>query len=474
VRSKQESNVLAPLRRLTRVKGLRRAAMLLGLLALFGTVFASLDLQPSLRRMKLSVLSGVEGGNYHKVVTQLAEAARRDRGRITNVPTQGSAENLERLAAARRSCDVQVALVQDGLAWPEGLELLARLPRAESVFILGRDTDRIRTLKDLDGLRVGIGPEGSGTNRLARTILESEFLVGLQLRLSSHPLEEQLARLDDGSLDLAVMVIDEDAPLIVNAVRDRGLSILSLPQADVIARRLPRVHTGRIGAGQYDPVRLLPPVDKTVLRIETLVVGNGCASRSASMGLLTVLSREFPDFTRRNQDTANTTGLPLASASRSFFENGGPDLASQHLPWAIDIMPLSNWIYAITAVSLSFNLMTMWSRFRLWRLDARRAEIEERLEGLFQPNITPSELANLEPTTEHLTATHRAGLRALIDSLAGLRTLCRKQATGWVADMGEELPYRYQEHLMSELMRALRSFQARCDAAAGAGRPTGA
>jgi hypothetical protein len=116
----------------------------------------------------------------------------------------------------------------------------------------------------------------------------------------------------------------------------------------------------------------------------------------------------------------------------------------------------------------------MWSRFRLWRLDARRAEIEERLEGLFHASITPSELANLEPASEHLTATHRAQLRELVGSIAGLRTLCRKQAAGWVADMGEELPYRYQEHLMSELMRALRGFQARCDAAAGPDQPTGA
>jgi len=451
------------LRRLWAVKGVRRLAVVLALFLICAAVFASLDLQPSLRRVDVAVLSGNEGGNYHRMVSRLAEAAGRDQGHVTNLATDGSVDNIDRLVVARRGCDAQFALVQDGLAWPDGLELVGRLPRAESLFFLGRDADRVRTLKDLDGLRIGIGPEGSGTNQLARAILTGDFISGLRFELSSHSLAEQLSLLEQGRLDLGVMVMDEDAPLVVDAVRNRHLAIANLPQADVIARRLPRVRAGRIGAGQYDPVALLPPTDKTVLRVETLVVGNGCARRTATVGLLTLLSREFPDFIRRNQEVGNNTGLPLAAASRSFFEAGGPDTASVHVPWAVDIMPLENWIYAITAVSLLFNGMTMWSRFRLWRLDSRRAGIEERLTELFGANLTPSEVAEFPIGREDLSPDHRAGVEDLVSSLDDLRTLCRKQAAGWVADMGDELPYRYQEQLIATLLRALRHFQARVD-----------
>lgn len=226
------------------------------------------------------------------------------------------------------------------------------------------------------GFRIGIGPEGSGTARLARQLLESRDLASLGLRLTHHLLDEQLSLLQRGALDLGVLVMDEDAVMVENAVRDRGLAILSFPQADVIARRVPRVRAGRIGAGQYDPVRMLPPTDKTVLQVDALMVGNGCERRSTTTGLLTLLAREFPDLLRRNRDTLNSTGLPLAAASQHFFEDGGPDFATQTVPWAVDVMPFSDSVYAVTAVSVLFNLMGLWGRFRLSQIDAQRVKAE--------------------------------------------------------------------------------------------------
>src|SRR5262245_21798954 len=92
---------------------------------------------------------------------------------------------------------------------------------------------------------------------------------------------------------------------IINLLR-RGTvrlrPILNLPGAEVLARRLPFTRVGRIVAGQYDPVRQLPGEDKQVLRIDTLLVGNHCARRSATQALLTVVSTVFPDFVRYNHD----------------------------------------------------------------------------------------------------------------------------------------------------------------------------
>ena len=451
------------LRKLLGTWAVRRAAVLIGVLAVLAAIIASLDLQPNFARVKVAILSGAEGGNYHAIVAQLAAEARSGHGQIENLATQGSVDNIEQLAAARQTCRAHFALVQDGLDWPSGFELVARLPRSESVFFLGRDADRVRALTDLRGLRIGIGPEGSGTALLARKILDSRDLAGLGLKLTHHPLDEQLSLLQTGGLDLGMLVMDEDALMVEDAVRDRGLAILSLPQADVIARRFPHVRTGRIGAGQYDPIRLLPPTDKTVLKVDTLVVGNGCSRRSTTTGLLTLLARKFPDLLRRNQDTPNTTGLTLATASQSFFEAGGPDLATEHVPWAVDIMPLSNWIYVITAVSILFNLMGLWGRFHLWRIDARRVKAEERLQALFRPDITPAEIARLEPDPEHRAPGHRTEVTDLIATLEALQTYCRQQSLSWAADMGQEMPYRYQERLMSELLDALREFRARVD-----------
>jgi hypothetical protein len=220
---------------------------------------------------------------------------------------------------------------------------------------------------------------------------------------------------------------------------------------------------------------MLPPTNKMVLQVDALMIGNGCASRSTTAGVLTLLTRVFPDLLRHNKDTPNNTGLQLASAAQKFFEDGGPDLATQHLPWAMDLMPLSNWIYAITAVSILFNLMGLWSRYRLWRLDAHRVKAESQLPALFHPGVTPAEIARLVPTSEHCQAKQRAELADLIATLETLSARCRQQSLSWVADMGQEMPYRYQEHLMWELLEALRNFAARIDEQSGnaVSSPTG-
>ena len=210
------------LRKLLGTWAVRRVAVLIGVLAVLASIIASLDLQPNFARVKGAILSGAEGGNYHAIVALLAAEAHGGRGHIENLATQGSVDNIEQLAAAHQTCRAHFALVQDGLDWPSGFELVARLPRSESVFFLGRDADRVRALTDLRGLRIGIGPEGSGTALLARKILDSRDLAGLGLGLTHHPLDEQLSLLQTGGLDLGMLVMDEDALMVEDAVRNRG------------------------------------------------------------------------------------------------------------------------------------------------------------------------------------------------------------------------------------------------------------
>jgi hypothetical protein len=276
-------------------------------------------------------------------------------------------------------------------------------------------------------------------------------------------LDDELSQLESGQLDLGVVVMDGDALMIQHAVRDRGLAIMSFPLAEVVARHVPHVRVARIAAGEYDPVRVLPPTDKTVLQVDTLVVGNRCAKPTTITGLLTLLKRVLPDVGARNREMPDSANLPVAVASRRFFENGGPDLATQYMPWAVDIMPLSNWIYVITAVSLLFNATGVWNRYCLWQIDASRVRAEERLFALFGSTITPPEVGRMKVTAQHLTPGFRAEVADLIATVEALMKRCRQQSLSILADMGQEMRYRYQEHLMTEFLEALRSFRARVD-----------
>ena len=438
-----------------------KLALLGGTLLLIGLIAAFSDHSPNLAHVRVAVLSAGPQGNYHEIVNALSAEARRQKGHIDNIPSAGSVENISRLAASQASCDVQFALVQEGMDWPASsrLELVGRLHKAESLVFLGPKADRIKALTDLRGMRIGIGPIGSGTEHVARQVLAP--LAELDLILETQAIDEQIAKLERGELDLGAMVINEDAQLLSQAVRDRGLQILSLPNADALAHRLPFKRVGRIVAGQYDPVRVLPGEAKDVLQVDTLIVGNRCARRSATQGFITVVVTVFPDFMRYNHDTPNRTGLPLAPAAQSYFEHEGPDILGVYAPWAFDIMPTATWIQLILGISLLLKAKSLWHRFHLSRIDSNRMRTESAIPFLFGSGVTVGEIAEMAPSEKHRTPEAREQLDTILDQLATLLERSRQESQSVLVPMGEEMQYHNQEKFIGDLLYALRAFRDR-------------
>lgn len=434
--------------------------LFVGLLLLAGLV-AWLDPRPSLRHVELKMLSGSQTGRYHALVDGFANEVKRRKGHLTNVATAGSAENIRRLIAARETCDLHLALVQDGMRYPEGhgLELIGRLPQPESLIILGRDVERFKLPADLKGVRLGIGPVGSGTEQLMRRVLDTA--AGLEVVVSTPSIDQQLDMLERGELDLGAMVISDQAKLLSDAVLRRNLDILAMPNAESLTHHLPFSRMGRIEAGQLDYVRQLPRVAKPVLQIDTLIIGNGCASNGALQGLMAAAAEVSPTFVRHNQSATNQTGLPMNSVAKNFFKDEGPDLLGTHAPWAVDIMPLPTWIQIGVGVSLLFTAMAIAHRFRLWRVDANRVKLESEIPELFGPGTTVGTIAEMSADPRHATPEAIARIDGLMARLAALAERCRRQSLSVLVPMGEEMSYRYQEGLISELITALRLYRDR-------------
>jgi TRAP-type uncharacterized transport system substrate-binding protein len=450
-----------------RAKAPRIAVVALSLF-LLGVLAARTDFRPSLAHVHVRLLSGPEEGNYHAIGEAIAAAAARKHGRVENVPSAGSLDNIDRLAKASRSCEVEAALVQAGLPFPKEPELtvMSRLAKAESLFLLGRRADAITQFAELRGLRVGVGPEGSGTARIMEQILASRDFAGLGVKVSFHPLAEQLELCARGELDLAAFVMDEDAALIQGAIRDRGLQMVGFPHADVVARQFRFLRKGRVGAGEYDAVRMLPPVDKEVLRVDTLVVGNGCARRSQVMGLLTALGDVFPDVARHNRETPNTTGLDVAPAASAYY-GSGPEVLDDYFPRVSDVMPTSNWLHLVMAVSILFNVMGVANRFVLWRIDAARVHAELEISACFGKGSTLGDIERLPPAGDLLRDALGAEVDRIIGELDSLAHRSRRLSLSVLVPMGGEMAYRYQEDRIHKTLAVLRAFRERWQRARG-------
>ncbi len=434
-----------------------RASVISIAIAIGALFFRNLDLVPDLSYVKVGILSGSLEGQYHSMVERLAGSAAREGAKISNITTRGSRENLDRLLAAKDSCEVQLGLVQNGFDQDtyQGLELIGRVGRMESLILLGRNGDEIQRLADLQGLKIGVGPERSGSAFLAERLFNAADFAALKITLEHHPLKQQTELAATGELDLAMFVMDEDAELIGEAVRDKGLQIVGFKHAEALARRFPFVHYGTLATGQFDALRVLPPEAKPILRLDTLLLSNGCAAHSEIIGLMTLLERANPNFIERNRNTKTPAGLVLSESARGFYENQGAELADEYLPWLVDIMPPSNWVYTIMAVSLFFNLAGFLNNQRLALIDINRVALENDITILFGQRVSNEEIRHFNP--------QKAGRKIDIHELARLieaykRHLdkCRHQSLSVFSPMGEEMGYRDQEIIMTATLDALR------------------
>lgn len=440
-----------------RSRGFIRTSLLLIAAAGLAAIAAAFGIARDYGYLHASILTGSSGGYYHALATRLAERAKREHGSLLVVPTAGSIENVERLMRTGDRCVKEFALIQDGTPVPAdaGLELLGRLPEPESLFLLGRPDKAIHAFADLHGASIGIGPEGSGTAYLMHQLFEGPDLQELDAHLSNHELPEQARLVAEGKLDLAAMVIQENAESLRTIISQNRLDIVSPQDLQGLIARYPWLSLGTIPAGRYDVVQLIPAGDRQVAHLNTLLVASPCAERADRVALLMLLGAELPGFVRVNPPgaTSPATKVGLAAEARQFFLSGEPEFADRYFPWLVNLMSPAYWVYLFMAVTILFNAMKAYSRFRLWRIDAAREKLEASLKELVEPGLTHSQMRTVP--TESVSREQRAEAKAILDRLAELRARCQRQTSSFVTPMGDEMFYRYQQSLIDEARTTL-------------------
>jgi hypothetical protein len=393
------------------------------------------------------------------LASRLAERARREHGTLKVIPTAGSIENVNRLAAGRGHCAEMFALIQDGTPIPAEarLELLGRLPQPESLLLVGRKGHSFRSFSDFRNASIGIGPQGSGTAYLMRHLFEDADLRELNVRLSNLELEDQARLVAEGKLDLAAFVMQEDAEFLRDVIRQHGFDVVSPQDLQGLIARYPWLSIGRISAGRYDLVRSIPAVDKQIAQLATLLITNSCAQRADRVALLMLVAAELPGFTRGNppNSTSSATALRLAPSAHQFFLTGEPEIADRYFPWLVNLMSPAYWVYLLMAVTVLFNGMKAFSRFRLWRIDAAREKLETALKGLVDPKLTHAQIRELPAEGVVTGSGKRAAAQAIMNQLMELRGRCQRQTNSFVTPMGDEMFYRYQESLIDDATTTL-------------------
>lgn len=235
---------------------------------------------------RIVIASGGKDGAYYRFAHEYARQLARDGLHVGVRETAGSVENLALLG--EDGSGVDVAIVQSGVANAKQLEEFESLGSLyrEPLWVFYRGETPVSRLSELSGKRIGVGSPGSGTQAIARRLLDANNLresaeadagVGTRTgatRLVEHSVSDAADELVAGQLDAAFFVAAFEADYVQRLLREPSVHLASIAQQDAYRRRFRflapiTIPQGAVELGANLPdhnVALLAPTAMLVVR----------------------------------------------------------------------------------------------------------------------------------------------------------------------------------------------------------------
>ena len=183
-------------------------------------------------------VSGPPGSTFRTNAEKYKKRIEAHGVKVEVIDSQGSLENLARLAAPKSKVQVDVGFVQAGLHEGTDISTLVSLGTMFPLplLVFERLPETADRLTDLKGKRLAVGPEGSGTRWLALTLLK-DSRMDKAVTLVPAAGEEAARLMEAGEIDAAFFMGDTATTEIMKKLRAvPGVHIMDFRQADAYAR----------------------------------------------------------------------------------------------------------------------------------------------------------------------------------------------------------------------------------------------
>ncbi|WP_456374816.1 TAXI family TRAP transporter solute-binding subunit [Thiolapillus sp.] len=340
-------------------------------LVLIGFVLAYQYIKPA-PPDHLVMASGEKGGAYDQFAHRYQSLLAAQGITLKIINTHGSVDNLGLLSQGK----VDMAFVQGGVARPgqtTGLESLGSL-YYEPLWVFQRADLNLDRLPGMKGLRLAIGPDGSGTRSLVELLLEENQLTVDETRLLSLDSAEAARRLREGSIDIAFFVASAESERVTALLHDPRVSLVTIRRATAYARRHPFLVELTLPEGAEDLASNIPPRDVRLLAATSeLVIQPDLhpAIASLMMQILDQVHREASWFSGEGEfPSARHTSFPLSAEAERYYRNGPPFL-QRYLPfWAASLLDRTK-IMILPLLGLLLPLFKVVPPLYRWRMRAR-------------------------------------------------------------------------------------------------------
>lgn len=335
--------------------------------------------------------TGPVDGAYHAYAQRYRAILARSGVELVLRPSTGAVENLQRLLT--RQDGVAIALLQGGIAPAEpdaGIGSLGGM-FYEAVWVFCRCSPEGDALAGLSGMRIAVGAEGSGTQRVARMLLAEVAADGAAPQQVAVGGLAAARALQAGELQAAIFVAAPEAPAVQQLLRAPGIRLLDFKRAEAYERRFPMVTRLKLPAGAVDLAKNLPPADVHLL-VLTASLGAVSDLHPVIVDLLLGAAREVHGggsvlWRPGTFPTTQAAELPLDIDAERFYKTG-PSLLQRYLPlWA------AVWIQRLLFIGLPIvaigipllrvlPMLYRWSmRRRIYRWYGELSFIERALDA---------------------------------------------------------------------------------------------
>ncbi len=310
----------------------------LGVVLLVGAVVQFVNSMPP---HKFTWLAGRQGGAYYRAAEAFQKQARALGYDIAIVETAGSVEALQRL----QNGEGDVAFIQGGVAAqadPEKVSTLATVSY-EPLWIFYRKSlapgAPLHSFEQLAGKRIAIGEPNSGTNQLAKVILQDAGISSDNATLLEIPAAEAVTGLQEGSIDAALLVSGYPAATVQTLSNDPDLELMSLQYADALARRYRYLSVLTLPRGTFDIVGDVPRDDIRLLSTRAnLMVRQGFHPDLVRLLSIAAVAFFSPgSFFAEPDEFPNTTytDLPVSREAKAYLEQvkNGDSQLDRYLPF---------------------------------------------------------------------------------------------------------------------------------------------
>lgn len=383
-----------PLSALRRNRDLLLITVPSGLIVLIAFGLTLFFMRPAPPR-EIVMSTGPADGSYHADAVRYRDILARDGVTLRLWPSSGAQQNLERLVDP--SAHVDVALVQGGLITDSGITRgLASLGSThyEPLWVFYRGKEEIYDLRLLRGKMIAIGPRGSGTAVLSRSLLRSNGMTEPPTTLLEIGGRPAVNLLVSGGIDAVFIMVEPDSPLIAELIRAPGLRLLSFERAEAYTRRHFYLTRLTLPMGALDLEHNVPDRNVTLLGTTANLVVREDLHPALSYLLLAAATELHGGptlFSRLRQFPApEDSELPLSPEAERFYRSGAPFL-QRYLPyWAANLADRL-FVLLLPAVAILFPVMRLLPAVYSWRVRSRiyrwygrlkemEIELDERLD----------------------------------------------------------------------------------------------